>query len=263
MKKAILKRLLEKDIQAIAQALDAFLATREQDALHQLRVQIKKLKALLVLFAINKKNIKLWKVFQPIRKIFHDAGLIRDAHIHLQLADEFGIKHSAFNQQQAQLMSDETAKFCEAGRKYFKDIKRTGKKLRSELRRIDSNHITNFYRSELDAIALTLEKREFNEEMHECRKQVKTLLYNQKRVAKVVNGNFDINAPYLNQVQEALGRWHDSILARDLFSTQLPDERHAINQLNRQISVQEKAIARISGNFWKKVTDVTPELNKT
>ena len=263
MKKAKLKRLLKKGIQAIGHHLDAFLATGEQDQLHQLRVQIKKLKSLLLLFSVNERNKKLLRIFKPVKKIFHDAGMIRDAHIHLQLADEFGIKHSAFYQQQAELLADETAKFCQAGRKHMKDINRTGKRLTSALKRIDATHITSFYRSELDSIALTLAKREFNEDMHECRKQIKNLLYNQKLATKIKNGNFRINIPYLDQVQEALGQWHDGILARDMFSTQMPGERQAIEQLNRQIRDREKVIKTISTNFRKKVTHVKPELNNT
>jgi CHAD domain-containing protein len=256
VKKARLKRLLEKDIQAISQHLEAFLTTRQQDQLHQFRVQIKKLKSLLVLFTINKSNKKLLQILKPIKKIFQHAGTIRDAYIHLQLADEFGITHSAFAKQQEELLSDETAKFCEAGRKHIKAVTRTGKKLRSALRKIDPAHITDFYRSELDAIALTLAKRKFNEEMHECRKQVKNLLYNQKLSEKIGDGGFIVNIRYLDKVQETLGRWHDSVLARDLFLTQMPGEQQAIDKLNRQINIHEKAIERISGNFWNKVTAV-------
>ena len=198
--------------------------------------------------------MRLMKIFKPIKEIFHHAGTIRDADIHRQVADKFGIKDSTFYKQQAEMMSDQTVKFCEAGSEYMKEINRVGRNLETGLKSVDITNITVFYKSELHNVVLTLAKREFNKEMHECRKKVKNLLYNQKLFSKILNVNFQLNIPYLNRVQEALGQWHDSILARDLFSNQLQGERQAIDQLNLQITNQEKVIKRITANFWGKVT---------
>ena len=222
--------------------------------MHQLRVQIKKLKSLLILFASNKDNKNLIKIFNPIKGIFHHAGSIRDADIHRQVADNFGIKNSTFHKQQAEMMLEQAAKFCQAGPGYLKEINKVGTRLETELKSVDVTDITAFYRSELDAVVLILAKREFNDTMHDCRKKVKNLLYNQKLFSKSLGANFRLNVPYLNRVQEALGQWHDSILARDLFSSQLQGEQEAINELNLQITNQEKAIVRITANFWGKVT---------
>jgi len=151
------------------------------------------------------------------------------------------------------MMFDQATRFIEAGPGYIKEISKVGRKLDTELKSVKVRDITAFYRSELDAVVLVLAKREFNEDMHECRKKVKNLLYNQKLFSKSLGTKFELNIPYLNRVQEALGQWHDSILVRDLFSNQLPGEQKAIDQLNLQIDNQEKAITRITANFWKKV----------
>ncbi|HUH33979.1 MAG TPA: CHAD domain-containing protein, partial [Daejeonella sp.] len=254
MKKRKLKRLLRKRIQAIIEHLGSFLTTKEQDQLHQLRVQIKKLKSLLILLARTKGNKGLMKIFKPIKGVFHHAGFIRDAYIHRQVADSFRIKNSTFHQEQAEIMIDQTTKFCEAAPEYLKQINKVSTKLETDLKSIDVAEITNFYQSELDAVVLTLAKREFNNEMHECRKKLKNLLYNQKLFSKSLGAKFELNIAYLNKVQEALGQWHDSIVARDLFSNQLPGEQQAIDHLNLQIYDQEKAIKRITANFWEKVT---------
>jgi CHAD domain-containing protein len=234
----------------------SYLKTENPDQLHQFRVQVKKIKSLLILYTINKKNKNLLKIFRPVKTIFHHAGAIRDSYIHLQLAEQFQVKEPEFHQEQTDLMFQEMTGFKKKSRKYALKLNKTLEKIKDELRGISNKDIADFYASELNSVVLALAKREFNDDMHDCRKRLKNLLYNQKLANKSMKGKLKLNLPYLDQVQDLLGEWHDGILARDLFSLQMNEEQQSIDKLNLQIGTLEDGVVAISTDFWQKATKV-------
>ncbi|MEJ5964140.1 CHAD domain-containing protein [Pedobacter immunditicola] len=245
-------RLLEKNWKQLKPALKSYLKTENPEQLHQFRVQVKKIKSLLVLYTINKKNKKLLKLFGPVKKIFRHAGIIRDSYIHLQLADQFQVKEPAFHKAQTDLMFKEMGRFKKNGKKYEMILEKTLLKIKGELSSIGNSEIADFYEAELDRVVLAFAKREFNDHMHDCRKRLKNLLYNQKIADKSMKGKLKLNLPYLDQVQDQLGQWHDSMLARDLFKDQMKEERQAVDKLNLQLKNLEEGLVSISADFWQK-----------
>lgn len=232
-----------------------FLESEQQDQLHQFRVSVKKIKALLSLLKANRKSNKLLDAFQPVKDIFRHAGVIRDAFIHLELADQLQIKEPVFYQEQKELLLRETMLFLKKGRNYIKTIDAVGKKLKKELGGVKNSQIVDFFKKQLDSIVLALAKGEFDEEMHVCRKRIKNLLYNQKLVSKNLPDNLKLNFPYLDQVQDMLGRWHDSTSAKEYFSTKCMADHRAVEKLNLQISDLEKSVVIVSENFWQRATN--------
>jgi len=245
-------RLLEKNWKQLSPALKSYLKTENPDRLHQFRVQVKKIKSLLILYTISKKNKNVLKLFEPVKKIFRHAGIIRDSYIHLQLADQFQVKEPAFHKAQTDLMFKEMARFQKNGKKYDQILDKTLNKIKTELSGISNAQIADFYEAELNSVVLAFAKREFNANMHDCRKRLKNLLYNQKLADKSMKGKLKLNLPYLDQVQEQLGQWHDSVLARDLFSGQMKEEQQAVDKLNLQLKNLEEGITSISADFWQK-----------
>jgi CHAD domain-containing protein len=252
MKQGAAISLLEKKWKQLRPALKSYLKTENPDQLHQFRVQVKKIKSLLILYTINKKNKKLLKLFEPVKKIFQHAGTIRDSYIHLQLADQFQVKEPEFHKMQTDLMFKEMARFQKNGKKYELILHKTLINIKEELNSIGNAEIADFYEAELDSVVLALAKRQFNENMHHCRKRLKNLLYNQKQADKSMKGKLKLNLPYLDQVQDQLGQWHDTVLALDLFSNQIKEEKQAVEKLNFQIRKIEEDVVSISADFWQK-----------
>jgi len=245
-------RLLEKNWEELRPALKSYLKTENPDRLHQFRVQVKKIKSLLILYAIKKKNKKLLKLFNPVKKIFRHAGVIRDSYIHLQLADHFEVKEPAFHKAQTDLMFKEMGRFKKKGKKYEKILHQTLIKIKGELSGISNAQIADFYEAELNKVVLAFAKREFNTNMHDCRKRLKNLLYNQKLADKSMNGKLTLNLPYLDQVQDQLGQWHDNMLARELFADQMAKEKQAVDKLTLQLKNLEEGLVGLSADFWQK-----------
>src|SRR5690606_1509252 len=117
---------------------------------------------------------------------------------------------------------------------------------------IGGKSIASFYKKELDKILLALAKMEFNEEMHDCRKRIKNLIYN-KDIAEKSLPDLRIDVDYLDQIQNAIGEWHDAVLALKIFTNDSENEA-SLNKLKKQVSELENKIISLSQNFWYKVT---------
>ena len=50
------------------------------------------------------------------------------------------------------------------------------------------------------------------DELHDCRKRLKNLLYLDKLLGKKESKRFHFNHDYLDALQEDLGQWHDMVL---------------------------------------------------
>jgi len=70
--------------------LYAFCETQKQEELHRFRVQVKKIKALL-LFLQGLASVQHLK---PLQSIFKHAGKIRSAHIHLRLIEQYQLANA-------------------------------------------------------------------------------------------------------------------------------------------------------------------------
>src|SRR5579872_4755604 len=100
MKKKEEVKFLDKEWKEMSSRLKAFLESGDQEELHQFRVQIKKLRAMLYLFEHTSRQHGIAKEFKPVRKIFKHAGQIRDAHINLQLSSRYVLKNESFEASQ-------------------------------------------------------------------------------------------------------------------------------------------------------------------
>ena len=77
-------------------SLEDFLKAGDQEKLHKFRVQVKKIRALLMLLDVALSQKKLSKSFKPVRKIFKDGGLIREAYINIQWSSHYELKNDEF-----------------------------------------------------------------------------------------------------------------------------------------------------------------------
>lgn len=235
--------------------LKAFLATGDQEELHQFRVQIKKLNAMLNLFERTSRQHGLLKKFKPVRKIFKYAGNIRDAHTNLQLSSRFKLKNEAFETGQQQIIAQGTNEFRLRANEYLKDIKTSYNHLKKQLSRIDDSAIEAYYKRQLEQIAGSLETPKFTDEMHDNRKLIKILVYNHKLADKALDGgSFHFNTAYLDELQSRLGEWHDNVVAAQLFASPEINDKPVVTLINKKNSGVKRAIKSLASDFMKKAT---------
>ncbi|MGN6639572.1 MAG: CHAD domain-containing protein [Mucilaginibacter sp.] len=235
--------------------LEDFLKTGDQEKLHHFRVQVKKLRALLTLLDMTLKS-KLTKEFKPVKKIFKQGGKIREAYINLQLSSHYELKNDDFILNQVNDMEKEMTDFRHYAKKYLKTIKAVHDELENELKAIDDEKVNEFYKGQLEQIAAALNENQFNDDLHDCRKKIKVLLYNLKIADKALNDNLHLDKEYLDKLQGSIGDWHDTILAMQLFSAPGLNDKPVITRIKQQSSRLRKSIRELAGDFWKKAIRV-------
>jgi CHAD domain-containing protein len=263
MKKKEETKFLDKEWKLMNAHLKAFLETGNQEDLHKFRVQIKKLKAMLSLIESTSRQHGLLRDFKPVRKIFQSAGHIRDAHTNLELSERYDLKNELFETGQQKIIEEGTTEFQNQGRKYKKNIKETYKQLKKQLPRVDNDSITDYYKVQLEKIAVNLMASGFTEDMHTNRKLIKILVYNHKLAAKALNGSLPFNTKYLDQLQEAIGKWHDNVVAAQLFSSPELNDKPVVTKINRKNAGIKRSISTLADDFLKKATTVEEAAAKT
>jgi CHAD domain-containing protein len=126
------------------------------------------------------------------------------------------------------------------------------------LHTIDNSAIAEFYKKQLEQIAGNLEIPKFNEGMHSNRKLIKILVYNHKFAGKTLNGSIDFNAKYLDELQSRLGEWHDNVVAAQLFSSPLVNDKPVAALINKKNTGVKRAIRSLVNDFLKKATTKEP-----
>jgi len=254
MKKKTEKAYFNEQWEKMVVHLNTFLAGEDQEELHLFRVQVKKLGAMLILFDAVLHKSKLLKEFKPVREIFKRCGIIRNAYINLQLGIRYHLSNEHFSTSQQFIIENGAREFKALGRIYLKTIKSVHREIEDNLRPIDDNAIYEFYKTKLAQVANTLTDFQFNDELHDARKQIKTLLYNRKIAFKALDGKLQVNNDYLDKLQDNIGTWHDNALAIELFSTPELNDKQVISKINRQNAKLKRSITLLAVNFAEKAT---------
>jgi len=227
--------------------LKEFRRSGDQESLHKFRVQVKKTRALLQVF-FNKKKGR--RVFMPVRSVFKAAGVVRERYVQLQVVGVFLPNSSPELTWGNHLLNRASLRFLKKGRINIRKIKKARVSINRALHALPEKRVVKYHRRLLDAIVLALAKRDFNGEMHKCRKLIKSLLYTKKSWL-VKKGNLDLNTKYLGKVEDALGRWHDGLVAKQALSGK--ESCHfLVSKLEVEIIRMERSITALTANFWHK-----------
>ena len=251
------KDYFESQWQDMTGYLKSFLLEARQEDLHSFRVQIKRLRALFTILDDGGNDLQLF--FKPVRKIFREAGIIRNAHINLKLGDAYQIKNEQFENSQRQIIETGVVNFKLNGLKFLKKIDKAHRSISRNLEFIPNKTIRHFYKENLDEINIALAHKTFDEGLHTSRKKIKTLVYNHKFTAPVVEKDLTFNNAYLDELQGAIGDWHDNILAIELFLSEEVNDKPVAAKIKRKNTKLEKKIIALSDDFLTKATALKVE----
>jgi CHAD domain-containing protein len=256
MKKKDEAKYLDREWTEMNTSLATFLETGDQEHLHKFRVEIKKLRAMLLLFENASKENNLMKFFKPVKKIFKHAGGIREAYVNLKLSEHYSLKNEQFENIQQKIIEEGIIEFRNKGDEFFRTIKRAHERLKKKLQKIDDSRIAGYYKKQLNQIAVNLAAPGFTDDMHTNRKLIKILVYNHKLAQHALNGSIRFNASYLDKLQEAIGKWHDNLVAGQLFSSPELNDKPTVAKIKRVNSGVKRSISALAGDFLRKATAI-------
>lgn len=219
----LLKKYTSGQMDAAIEWLEKFVQTSDEEALHQFRVSLKKIHAVMQYLRENEiyvKNIKQLKRKQ--KEIFSDAGFIRDAEIRLNWLRQ----NKMLLLQKESLLMEKTQSF----RNYFSAQAKHNSSILNEIKEElvsltqEEKAATVFeYSIKLKAtVQQFISHKLIIDDWHELRKLIKQLLYayhwNRKEdQLKLLKVN---ELHYFDQLQDAIGAWHDAENMKTWFSNE-------------------------------------------
>lgn len=175
---------------------------------HLVRIDIKRIKALLTLLKEVHPKFNRKKYFSPFKVIFRQAGKIRDLQIQLIMvkANPLNSPIEKFEQELSRQISTEKKKLSILIKpSLIRDLRRKTSTLTDYLSHIRGKAVKRYLKKKEKTIHQLLSPVELKPSgIHELRKRIKELYYLQKMMEPK-----NIRVINTDQFQELLGKWHD------------------------------------------------------
>jgi CHAD domain-containing protein len=208
----LLRAYIKNQEEQVLGRLDDYVSASDPEALHQLRVSLKKLRAAMNFFDAAEQNKKIKNLKKELRTVFRDGGAIRD----MQVIDAWLHQHkfhqlSKHSKSLAQLPVFNTL-FVQQHNKYRTTIKAAIKELLQMANGYKPHALTKYAFALKDNIVTAMPGAE-QEQWHELRKMIKQLLYSYHWLPAKEQLQLMKKAEqmYFDELQEAIGKWHDII----------------------------------------------------
>lgn len=212
-----------------------------EDALHKLRVEIKKLRAIGRFIDECNNNHLITKALRPVTAIFRQAAQIRSIHIHLKYTQN--LSAGKFRKEQLKLQQQKELLFVSKLTLFTERIKKAQSKLTHLGYPIKQKAIVKWYKQNLKRAYRRVKGGE--SKFHSARKIIKRLLY----ANDVVSSSTGVNKVYLKQLEELLGHWHDLSESIALLRKRYSAEKKTIALLDKKIKKTLTQLQALITNF--------------
>ncbi|MFP4621789.1 MAG: CHAD domain-containing protein [Bacteroidales bacterium] len=215
-------KLFEKYLDKFEKELLRAINTEDEEAIHDLRVSIKKMRALfLFLSEAGIANIKSdYRYFRKLKDIFKKAGKLREFHIHKNLLEKYRQRTGEDFPSLAHYLEEQE----KAARQEWHDLM-PGLKLRKLYHTADQLHkiiegvppkklnhkLYGFVKSRVDECYDFMFEPHYENHLHQIRKYLKHIRFIIGQKIGSIHKRFDneIDFSDTKKVEDILGEWHD------------------------------------------------------
>ena len=229
------------------QQLQVFEGSRDPEAIHQLRKDIKKIKAMVQLVR-SCSGEQMRKDFNLLKKMFRQAGKIRDAGNNLQMLQQYHPSTPRLEQEQDHIRYEASKVFLNEIQQYRKKGKKAGRRMLTDLQGIQTKCIKDWYAAQLINISVLL--TETGDRLHEARKRIKEILSVLGLLPNTLVTELRLDTDYLDQLQDAIGAWHDSVVVVSIYAGRDVTDSQA---MVRECREREAAVRALANDFYLRV----------
>lgn len=232
---------------AILNALEKYHQFQETDSLHRIRVEIKKLKSVMMLLGYADKKFDAHERYLSLRSIFRKAGLIRQPSVLIEVMLLYGV--DGIPVQQLGDSQKAAGKFRADIPFYMTTVKKLAKKLKPRVKKIRKRDITGYVKELEEFIHGTFVPRMNPRKLHAARKRMKQIVY----LTGLTDRLPKEERKFYSRMESAIGVLHDKEILLE-FLTGMPrgiaTKQKAL--LRRQITAERKAIGLEAKAFYSK-----------
>lgn len=252
LKRKLQRKYLIKRCLKVRRRLRTFANSGEQRELHKLRVELKRIKTFIKLVTLYRGNKKLAVQQRSVRLVFHHAGVIREADLNLQMMQQFHINRPAVKDKAGRLLRQEPEKFRSNVEQYDHLIKDLVRSLLKLLRPLQDRKLKRWIDKQLKKIAVIVAGTP-TDQLHTARKRIKHLGYIYEICPKHLRTKLALNADYLDQLQDVIGKWHDTDVAIRLLDAHNGKNQTGLDRLRKQREQEGAEVWEIGSDFGDKV----------
>jgi CHAD domain-containing protein len=232
MKKNLLNHFVINHLKSIEQNLSNYMKNKDPENLHRLRVDIKKIIAVLS-FAENVYKEEYNKGM--IKPLFSEAGKIRETQINIRILELMLHPPKKIIEQLKNKENILSIEFIKCGSQYLRLIKNFRKIIYLPEKLPNKIIIINYFKREKNKANKKLKMQE-RVDLHKYRSKIKKLMYVYCALPKKIKKELEFNDVKINRQQEELGDWHDTYSVISFFS-----QEHFTTKTNEHlIKLKEK-----------------------
>jgi CHAD domain-containing protein len=214
MKKNVLNTHVLKLLESLEQNLSSYTKDHKPEYLHQLRLDIKKIKAVLS-FAEKIYNEEFDA--RSLKPLFKIAGNIREIHINIELLKEDPDSPDGLIPLLTEKENKLIQEFLENDTNYYELISDFRQHLNLPEMLPGKKKIKKYFKKEKQKVNNMFDNID-SEGLHDYRIKIKNILYAFKALPKKLRNKIELNKKRINKQQTQLGKWHDTYAAVDFFS---------------------------------------------
>ncbi|MDB5284494.1 MAG: hypothetical protein JWO06_3569 [Bacteroidota bacterium] len=185
-----------------------FLKKREDESLHELRIAIKRIFALVHFIEFCTKQTRDEQL-KPLKRIFHLTGQLRDSQNANLFCQRFVIEKTLLNESGSKYKK--TFKKLKAKHhKYADKLDQLSTDLKEELSGLNARQLMEYFTAAMGKIVTGFTEKTQVGKLHDIRKQMKDLSYLAKLQGTgteqvIGKARFEL----LEQIEDLIGDWHD------------------------------------------------------
>ena len=199
----------------VLKLLPVVLEVQSETAIHQMRVEIKKLHALVKLLDKTEPKSDIKEKFIPVRRLFKRMGAIREIQLEINKLKDL----SSDNLQEIPSLNEKLekrkSKISRPSEKWEKQIQSSFQEFIHFYFSLKIKLLQDYFRK----LMITANNLMLQENFHEARKNIKSVLYLKALLREPEQESMGIDFSYLNELQEKIGNWND-LLNSSLRKTQ-------------------------------------------
>jgi CHAD domain-containing protein len=241
------EKFSHRQFKQLKKHLKNYARSGEPAAIHQIRVDIKKIKAILGVIEHSVKNFQSHKNFIPFRKIFRRAGEIREPDVYNQLLLQYKVNGAPKSSIKGE--PENLSKTFESDiPNFIKVVKNQETKLQDSIRAVHRSDLKRYVRAKMKEVELQLTPKPQMKTIHKTRKAVKEVIYLSEAGSKLKKGE----AIFYERMADLIGKFHDNIMLLDKLKTESDKVSRAREALIREACVADKKkIDRVVHNFYQ------------
>jgi CHAD domain-containing protein len=264
-------KLFEKYLTKFEKEFLRAINTDDEEAIHDLRVSIKKMRALfLFLKESGFANIKSdYPYLRNLKQIFKKAGRLREIHIHKNLYHEYSQRLGKDFPQLQKYLDEQEEESRQAYHDFmpgieFRKFYDQANQLQKDLKRISQKKLNDklfdFIRSRVDECHGFMFEPHYEQHLHQIRKYLKHIRFIIGQKIGDVHKIFDNEVSFddTKKVEDILGEWHD----RDEFRRMLEAFRDNIKDAAKAETQEllDAYLKEVNQDIHEDIKKLRPEL---